>query len=56
MISDVLGIRQAAPLAHTLSLNQDLLQWVAEDFDNSADFMHDSPESSVGCPEEFSMV
>jgi len=31
MISDVLGIRQAAPLAHSLGLQQDLLEWEAED-------------------------
>ena len=27
VISEVLGIGQAAPLAHTLSLNRDLLEW-----------------------------
>jgi hypothetical protein len=31
MIADVLGIRQAAPLAHTLGLKQDLIEWDDEE-------------------------
>ena len=30
MISDVMGIRQAAPLAYTLKVQQDLLEWTGE--------------------------
>jgi hypothetical protein len=34
MISDVLGIRQAAPLAQSLGLQQDLLEWEEKDIEN----------------------
>lgn len=34
MISDVLGIRQAAPLAHSLGLQQELLEWEDADIAN----------------------
>lgn len=39
MISDVMGIRQAAPLAYTLGLKQDLLEWEKETEDDGTGVM-----------------
>jgi hypothetical protein len=36
MIADVMGIRQAVPLAHTLRLKQDLLEWKSEAADEES--------------------